>query len=57
MSKMRRWCCVIGHRGDLPRIRGAHCSMRKLKLLVLSNIRRDAPRLNGQNRRGRDTDG
>ena len=35
MSKMRRWCCVIGHRGDLPRIRGAHCSMRKLKLLVL----------------------
>jgi hypothetical protein len=24
MSKMRRWCCVIGHRGDLPRLRGAH---------------------------------
>ena len=35
MSKMRRWCCVIGHRGDLPRIHGAQCSMRKLKLLVL----------------------
>jgi hypothetical protein len=32
MSKMRRWCCIIGHRGDLPRIRRARCSMRKLKI-------------------------
>ena len=41
MSKMRRWCCVIGHRGDLPRYTQGALFFAKVKI-ARSNVSRAA---------------
>ena len=41
MSKMRRWCCVIGHRGDLPRYTQGAVFFAKVKI-ARSNVSRAA---------------
>jgi hypothetical protein len=34
MSKMRRWCCAIGHRGDLPLARCGHAFAARFKMFA-----------------------